>query len=150
MCHLLISCNFFILPNVEATWYLLATKPCKVKQLNHINMGDFGSSLSNLRSSADNFSGNRCYYRHKRFKTTQPCAKASESSKQPMSLNHFNYTFTLCTCTGGFQPKYYMNFLIIHFVTQTYTAFDPRLALLNFLVCHCSLWKLAFQVHQVL
>lgn len=94
---------------------LVATKPCKVKHLNHINMGDLRSSLSNLRSSADNFSGNHCYYRNQHFKTTQPCAKPSESSKQPMSLNHFNYTFTLCTCNGGFQPKYCMHFFINSF-----------------------------------
>jgi len=100
MCHLLISCNFFILPNVEAAWYLLATKPCKVKHLNHINMGDLRLSLSNLKSSADNFSGNHCYYRNQHFKTTQPCAKPSESSKQPMSLNHFNFAFTLLLVLG--------------------------------------------------
>jgi len=105
MCHLLISCNFFILPNAEAAWYLLATKPCKVKHLNHINTGDLSLSFSNLRSSANNFSGYRCYYRNQHFKTTQPCAKPPESGEHPMSLTHFNFTFTLCTCTGGFNQN---------------------------------------------
>lgn len=95
-------------------------------------MGDLRSSLSNLRSSADNFSGNHCYYRNQHFKTTQPCAKPSESSKQPMSLNHFNYTFTLCTCTGGFQPKYCMHFLINSFWDSNLHSFWSTTCFIKF------------------